>query len=112
MSPCTTTDDPPTQTHPLAALAFSRRVRRRAEYEALAFSLVPDGVLVRNESYEDPANHEYIVHVTDGVPVACDCPADAYFEEACKHRVAVAMRRPILDAVSRMHAVSDIHDWS
>ena len=82
------------QVHPLVSLDFSPRVRKRAEYEAFTFSLVPNGVLVRNESYADPANHEYAVQVTDGVPVACDCPADANFAEACKHRVAVAMRRP------------------
>jgi hypothetical protein len=95
-----------TRTHPLTTLEFSQRVRKRAEYEALTFSLVPDGVLVRNESYADPANHEYIVQVRDGIPIVCDCPADVNFAGACKHRVAVAMRRPILDAVGRMYAVS------
>jgi hypothetical protein len=101
-NPCSAT----TRIHPLATLDFPQRVRKRAEYEAFTFSLIPDGVLVRNESYADPASHEYVVQVTDGIPVACDCPADANFAGACKHRVAVAMRRPILDAVSRMQAVS------
>ncbi|WP_424004762.1 SWIM zinc finger family protein [Haloarcula salina] len=31
----------------------------------------------------------------DGVvPIACSCPADERFDGACKHRVAIAIRRP------------------
>ncbi|WP_142860901.1 SWIM zinc finger family protein [Salinigranum halophilum] len=93
--------------HPLARLDFSGRVRKRAQYEAFEFSLVPDGVQVRNESYADPENHEYIVAVRAGVPVACTCPADARFDGACKHRVAVAMRRQILDVVTQVNVVAD-----
>jgi hypothetical protein len=93
--------------HPLERLDFSNRVRKRAEYEAFEFSLVPDGILVRNESYVDPENHEYVVTVRDGLPVACTCPADARFEGACKHRVAVAMRRPILTLAMQAQAVAD-----
>jgi hypothetical protein len=94
-------------THPLARLAFSSRVRKRAQYEAFEFALVPDGVLVRNNSYADPENHEYVVTIRDGVPIACTCPADVRFDGACKHRVAVAMRRPILDLVARVHVPAD-----
>ncbi|WP_136592183.1 SWIM zinc finger family protein [Salinigranum halophilum] len=93
--------------HPLAQLDFSSRVRKRAQYEALEFSLVPEGVQVRNGSYADPENHEYVVTVRGGVPVACTCPADTRFDEACKHRVAVAMRRPILDVAVQAQVVAD-----
>jgi hypothetical protein len=101
----------PTETndrHPLARLEFSSRVRKRAQYEAFEFSLIPGGVRVRNGSYADPENHEYDVAIRDGVPVACTCPADAHFHGACKHRVAVAMRRAVLDAAIRMQAVSSV----
>jgi len=33
------------------------------------------------------------------VPTDCTCPANAHYEGACKHRVAVAIRRPLVDAV-------------
>ena len=94
-------------THPLAQLEFSSRVRKRAQYEAFEFSLVPGGVQVRNGSYADPENHEYVVTVRGGVPVACTCPADTRFDGACKHRVAVAIRRPILAVTMQAQAVTD-----
>lgn len=87
--------------HPLSRLTFSKRVAKRAQYEAFEFTLTPDGVCVRNGSHENPEAHEYTVTVTDGVPTACTCPADARFEAACKHRVGVAIRDPILTAAKR-----------
>ncbi|WP_142859839.1 SWIM zinc finger family protein [Salinigranum halophilum] len=98
----------PRQTiHPLAQLEFSSRVRKRAQYEAFEFTLVPEGVSVRNRSYADPENHEYTVTVRSGVPLSCTCPADERFAGACKHRVAVAMRHVLLETVRRMQAVTD-----
>jgi hypothetical protein len=85
--------------HPLQQLDFSTRVAKRAQYEAFEFSLSSGGVTVRNGSHANPSEHEYLVRVEDGVPVACECPADEHYEGACKHRVAVAIRRPLLDAV-------------
>ena len=85
--------------HPLAQLEFSTRVAKRAQYEALEISICGTAILVRNESHADPAQHEYTVTVEDGVPVECTCPADAHFDGACKHRVAVAIRRPLLDTL-------------
>ncbi|AZH24780.1 SWIM zinc finger family protein [Haloplanus aerogenes] len=84
--------------HPLTQLDVSTRVLKRAQYEAFEFTLEPDGVRVRNGSYADPENHEYLVRVADGLPISCTCPADARFAGACKHRLAVAIRRPILTA--------------
>lgn len=83
-------------THPLDRLALTHRTRKRAEYEAFTFVPTATGVRVRNESHADPDAHEYAVTVTDGVPTACTCPADAHGETACKHRVAVAIRPPVL----------------
>ncbi|WP_436932440.1 SWIM zinc finger family protein [Halosimplex halobium] len=86
--------------HPLERLEFSTRVAKRAQYEAFEFSLVDGGIRVRNGSHPDPSDHEYRVRVDEGVPATCECPADEQYEGACKHRVAVAIRRPLLDAVT------------
>ena len=86
----------------LARLETTNRVRKRAQYEAFEFSVDRDGVLVRNGSYADPENHEYLVTVTDGLPTDCECPANANYDGACKHRVAVAIRRPVLDALENL----------
>lgn len=86
--------------HPLEQLEFSTRVVKRAQYEAFSISLDGETVRIRNESHANPADHEYHVTVDDGVPVDCTCPADEQFDGACKHRVAVAIRRPVLDAVA------------
>ena len=84
--------------HPLTALEFTSRIAKRAQYEAFEFTFVPYGIQVRNGSHANPSEHEYLVRVEDGIPVTCTCPADDRFEGACKHRVAIAIRRPLLDA--------------
>ncbi|QLH77237.1 SWIM zinc finger family protein [Halosimplex rubrum] len=86
--------------HPLEQLTFPTRVAKRAQYEAFEFTLADDSVVVRNGSHPDPSDHEYRVTVDDGLPTACECPADDSYAGACKHRVAVAIRRPILEAVT------------
>lgn len=58
----------------------------------------PDAAREAWESWDDPEDHEYRVSVVDGVPTVCECPADRYHDEVCKHRVAVAIRRPVLAA--------------
>ena len=83
------------------------RILKRAQYEAFAFEYVEGDVRVRNESYADPENHEYLVEIEDGLPVSCPCPADKHYDNACKHRVAVAMRRPILDFANEAKLVAD-----
>ncbi|MDS0223788.1 SWIM zinc finger family protein [Haloarcula sp. S1AR25-5A] len=35
------------------------------------------------------------------IPQACTCPADDRFDGACKHRVAIAIRRPDGDQTQR-----------
>jgi hypothetical protein len=87
--------------HPLARLEFTSRVAKRAQYEAFEFTVTPAGVRVRNCSHANPEDHEYLVTVTDGLPIRCTCPADERFEGACKHRLAVAIRRPVLTAVDQ-----------
>jgi hypothetical protein len=86
--------------HPLDALDVTTRVVKRAQYEAFEFTVLGRDIQVRNCSHANPADHEYLVTVRDGLPVACSCPADARFEGACKHRVAVAIRQPVLDAAT------------
>jgi hypothetical protein len=82
-------------------------VRKRAEYEAFEFALAPGGVRVTNASHADPSEHEYLVRVDDGLPESCTCPADARFEGACKHRVAVAIRRSILEPAIEQSVATD-----
>lgn len=57
--------------------------------------------MVRNESYGVEADdHTHAVTVTDGVPTACTCKADEFGDGACKHRVAVALAKPVLEAAN------------
>lgn len=82
----------------LDRLDVSTRALKRAQYEAFDFRLTDDGVTVRNGSHAAPEEHVYTVTVAGGVPTACTCPADEHHEPACKHRLAVAIREPVLDA--------------
>ena len=93
--------------HPLTRLEFSSRVAKRAQYEAFEFTVTPAGVRVRNCSHANPEDHEYLVTITDGVPVRCQCPADEHYEGACKHRVAIAIRRPVLTAATDRAVLAD-----
>ena len=96
----------------LAELDPSQQVLKRAQYEAFTFALLDGDVLVRNESYADPENHEYRVEIEEGLPTSCECPADVRYPGACKHRVAVAIRRPILEVAIQMQVVADGRDRS
>lgn len=98
------------QMHPLTALDFPTRVAKRAQYEAFEFTIVRDGVQIRNCSHADPTNHEYLVTIKDRIPVHCECPADRKYDSACKHRVAVAIRSPVLDAATEHRSVSPASD--
>ncbi|WP_327053404.1 SWIM zinc finger family protein [Halomicrococcus gelatinilyticus] len=85
----------------------TNRILKRAQYEAFAFALLDGDVQVRNESHSDPDDHEYRVTIQDGVPVACECPADETYDGPCKHRVAVAIRPRILEVVATIQLVAD-----
>ncbi|WP_083252417.1 SWIM zinc finger family protein [Haladaptatus sp. W1] len=91
----------------LSHLTFTTRVAKRAQYEALEFSLTTRGVCVRNTSHANPTEHEYLVTVRDGIPIACECPADDCYDGACKHRVGVAIRTPLLQAAAEHAIVAD-----
>nr|WP_237560574.1 SWIM zinc finger family protein [Halostella litorea] len=86
---------------------MTKRVIKRAQYEAFEFSIEAEGVRVRNGSHADPENHEYLVTVEDGLPSDCECPANAAYDGACKHRVAVAIRNPVLDAAIDRQVAAD-----
>lgn len=96
--------------HVLTHLDVSNRFLKRAQYEAFEFTVLDEGVLVRNGSYTNPDDHEYLVTVVDGVPIHCSCPADRTYTPACKHRLAVAIREPVLDAASRATAPTPVAD--
>ncbi|MFC7010001.1 SWIM zinc finger family protein [Halalkalicoccus salilacus] len=88
-------------TNAIDTLEFDASTSKRAQYEAFDFELTAPGlVTVRNESHENAAEHSYRVNVENSVPVACECPADMYHDGACKHRVAVAIREPVLEAAT------------
>ena len=48
---------------------------------------VPGLVDVTNESYENPAEHQYVVSLDDAM--ACACPHYVHRNAFCKHRAAV-----------------------
>lgn len=83
---------------------------KRAQYEGFEFELEAPGLVrVRNASYGDDADdHTYLVNVEDGKPLACECPAFQYRDGPCKHQLAVAIRKPVLEAaIERPKAVAD-----
>ena len=86
--------------HPHDRLAFTTRVAKRAQYDAFEFSVTEAGVRVWNCSHDEPADHEYVVSVADGLPTACDCPADDWIGGVCR-RGAVDIRTPVLVTVRR-----------
>ncbi|WP_232700633.1 SWIM zinc finger family protein [Halobacterium wangiae] len=88
-------------------ITASNRVLKRAQYEAFEFSLFEGDIIVRNASHANPSEHEYRITIQDGRPIRCSCPADAHYKGACKHRVGVALRRPILEAASEMRVLTD-----
>jgi hypothetical protein len=94
---------PPSE-HPLSQLTFSSRVGKRAQYEAFEFTVQPDGVRVRNGSHANREAHNYLVTASGGIPAYCTSPADTHSDDACKHRVAVAIREPIMAAATRQVA--------
>ena len=93
--------------NPLSKLEFTKRTAKRAQYEAFEFAILSDGVRVRNTSHADPRKHEYHVTVEDSVPSACEYPADTHYDDACKHRVAVAIRIPVLRAAIDQQVAAD-----
>lgn len=94
----------------LDQLDVSTRALKRAQYEAFDFRLTDDGVTVRNGSHANPDEHVYDVTVAGGVPTACTCPADEHHESACKHRLAVAIREPVLEAATVHTTTSEDED--
>jgi hypothetical protein len=55
---------------------------------------------VINTSHEEPDEHTYTVHVEGRVSSDCTCPDFSYQEGACKHLLAVAIRKPVLEAAT------------
>ncbi|WP_435196347.1 SWIM zinc finger family protein [Natronomonas sp. EA1] len=89
---------------------MSNQFLKRAQYEAFSFTVLEEGVLVRNGSYTNPDDHEYLVSIRDGIPTRCTCPADRTYAPACKHRLAVAIRKPVLDAATQSASRQPVTD--
>jgi len=86
---------------PLEVLEYSDKTAKRAQWEAFEFTLLEDGdVTVVNGSYDKPEEHSYTIHCEGNIPTDCTCPAWEYQEGACKHMLAVAIRKPVLNAVT------------
>lgn len=85
----------------LEVLDADATIEKRASWEGFEFTLLEGGrVEVVNGSYDEPEEHTYTVHVEGGIPFSCTCPAFEYQDGPCKHMVGVAIREPLLDAVS------------
>lgn len=83
---------------PIDILEFSEETAKRATHEALNLTPRSGYVKVENGSHENSDDHTYDVRIRGGVPVGCECPADEYHGGACKHRVAVALAEPVIEA--------------
>jgi len=90
----------------IETLDADEQVQKRAQWEAFEFTVLGGGdVEVVNDSHENADDHTYTVHVEGGIPSDCTCPADTYQDGACKHRIAVAIREPVLEAANREQPV-------
>ena len=107
------TDEPtrPAHSNELAAAATEKTLKR-ARWEHLRLAACPGArhVNVTNYSYGVEAaqggEHTYTVAIgPDGLPTECTCPADEYQPGPCKHAVACAGDREVLDEA--MHGGSD-----
>lgn len=92
------------------AAAADEKTLKRARWEHLRLAAVPGArrVNVCNVSYgvQEKAEHTYTVTIgPDGLPTDCGCPAAEYQSGPCKHAVAVAGDREVLDAA--MHGGSE-----
>ena len=104
------TDEPtrPAHRNELAAAADEQTLKR-ARWEHLRLAACPGTgrVNVCNLSYgvHEKADHTYTVTVERGEPTDCTCPAATYQSGPCKHVVAVAADREVLDEA--MHGDSE-----
>lgn len=93
----------------LSELEYSEKAAKRAEWESFEFSVPATGVVVvANASYgNEKDDHTHSVNVERGVPVGCSCKSDEYQDGACKHRVAVAINTPVLEAATAPKLLAD-----
>ena len=105
------TDRQPAHRNELAAAADEKTLKR-ARWEHLRLAACPGArhVNVTNYSYGVQAarsgEHTYTVSIgPDGLPTGCTCPAAKYQSGPCKHVVAVAADRAVLDEA--MHGGSE-----
>ena len=80
-------------------LTFDGQTSKRVRWTEWEFCIAaPQQIRVTNASYgSEQADHTYTVTVGEhdeqdvAVPLHCDCPADHYEDDDCKHKVAVAV---------------------
>jgi len=85
----------------LDTLDATSTIEKRASWEGFEFTILEGGkVEVVNKSYDAPEGVTYTVYVEGGIPFSCTCTAFDYQDGSCKHMVAVAIREPVLKAVS------------
>ena len=96
-------DRQPAHRNELAGAA-DEKTRKRSRWEHLRLAACPSArhVNVTNYSYGVQAarsgEHTYTVSIgRDGLPTGCTCPADEYQPGPCKHVVACAGDREVLD---------------
>ena len=97
------TDRQPAHRNELAAAADEKTLKR-ARWEHLRLAACPGArhVNITNYSHGVQAarsgEHTYTVSIAqDGLPTGCTCPADKYQPGPCKHAVACAADREVLD---------------
>ena len=107
------TDEPtrPAHRNELAAAADEKTLKR-ARWEHLRLTACPGARRVNITNYShgvkaaQTGEHTYTVAIgPDGLPTECTCPADEYQPGPCKHAVACAADREVLDEA--MHGGSE-----
>jgi uncharacterized protein (DUF736 family) len=89
----------------IETLDADEQVQKRAQWEAFEFTVLADvDVEVVNHSHKDADYHTYTVHVEGEIASDCTCAAWEYQSGACKHMIAVAIREPVVEAVSQEQA--------
>jgi hypothetical protein len=75
-----------------AALEADETAQKRAQWEQFSFHVEASGMVeVTNESYDTPADHQYVVTLDDVTEdaMACTCPHHVHRSAFCKQMAGV-----------------------
>lgn len=85
---------------------------RRAEWERFSMTVCSGAgggyVNIRNDSHNNPGDHIYSVHVTDGRADGCSCKHATYRDAHCKHQIVVEQRPLVLASADAASAASTV----